>query len=153
MVYTNEPIVAVGIVSGKLLSFTLTNAFMVNSKTILGNYSAHFVSGKIFWEGCEYAELLFTPIDDSASFTLQDVVIGVKFHWQRKESQTFRGSLRIIVDGERLYAINEIKVEDYLTSVISSEMSATSSLELLLSLIHISEPTRPCGTSRMPSSA
>lgn len=131
MVYTNEPIVAVGIVSGKLLSFTLTNAFMVNSKTILGNYSAHFVSGKIFWEGCEYAELLFTPIDDSASFTLQDVVIGVKFHWQRKESQTFRGSLRIIVDGERLYAINEIKVEDYLTSVISSEMSATSSLELL----------------------
>lgn len=62
---------------------------------------------------------------------MEDVTIGVDFHWERKEAQTFLGKLRFVVDGDKLWAINELPVERYLASVISSEMSATSSLELL----------------------
>ena len=61
------------------------------------------------------------------------MTIGVKFHWERREDQTFRGALKLIVEGDRLTAINELGIEEYLLSVISSEMSATASLELLKS--------------------
>ncbi len=131
MKYPNEPKVSVGIVSGKAIAFTLIDVFMVNGKKIKGNYVAEFADNKICWDGKLYSELLFIPTEDDASFTLHNVVIGVKFHWQRKEDQTFYGSLRLIVDANNLFAINEINVEDYLMSVVSSEMSATSSLELL----------------------
>ena len=80
----------------------------------------------------EYDELSFTPQQDTSSFfELQDVTIGINFHWERKEVQRFKGELKIIVEDDRLTAINIIPIEDYLTSVISSEMSATASLELL----------------------
>ena len=65
------------------------------------------------------------------SFELKDVTIGINFHWERKEVQKFKGELKIIIEGEQLTAINVISIEEYLTSVISSEMSATASLELL----------------------
>ncbi len=68
---------------------------------------------------------------DSCSFTLHAVTIGVNFHWQRNEDQTFKGTLRFIVRGGLVTAVNILPVEDYLVSVISSEMSATSSGELL----------------------
>jgi len=58
-------------------------------------------------------------------------VIGINFHWERKENQRFKGALKLIVENEQLTAINHISVENYLTSVISSEMSATASDELL----------------------
>ena len=64
-------------------------------------------------------------------FTLHDVVIGKQFHWQQKESQTFRGRLRVVAVGGMLRAINDVDVETYLKSVISSEMAATNSIELL----------------------
>ncbi len=67
----------------------------------------------------------------SSFFELQDVTIGINFHWERKEVQRFKGELKIIVEDDKLTAINIISIEDYLTSVISSEMSATASLELL----------------------
>ena len=70
---------------------------------------------------------------DSAndSFELLDVTIGINFHWERKENQRFRGALKLIVENSKLTAVNVISVEDYLISVISSEMSATASAELL----------------------
>ena len=76
--------------------------------------------------------ILLLPVDNNSSFTLRDVTIGVSFHWKRDEDQTFQGGLQVISerDGE-VTAINIIHVEDYLKSVISSEMSATSSIELL----------------------
>ena len=75
---------------------------------------------------------MFEPLQESvASFELLDVTIGINFHWERKEDQRFQGSLKIIVENGKLTGINVIRVEDYLTSVISSEMSATASLELL----------------------
>ena len=75
---------------------------------------------------------IFVPEDTKrCSFTLKDVTIGIGFHWERKEDQRFKGSLKFIIENNKLTAINQIPVEDYLVSVISSEMSATSSLELL----------------------
>jgi len=76
--------------------------------------------------------LIFEPVRyHESSFELNDVTIGVSFHWERKEDQTFRGSLEILADDRQLWAINHIPLEDYLVSVISSEMKATSSSELL----------------------
>lgn len=71
------------------------------------------------------------PKSADASFSLYDVTIGVNFHWERKETQTFRGTLRLVVEADKICAINELPVETYLVSVISSEMKATSSMELL----------------------
>ena len=76
--------------------------------------------------------MIFYPQPNAGIFfELKDVTIGINFHWERKEVQRFQGALKIIVEGETLTAINVISIEDYLTSVISSEMSATASLELL----------------------
>ena len=75
--------------------------------------------------------LTFLPKDDDCSFTLHNVTIGVSFHWRRQENQTFKGALKLIQDNGRVVAINVIDVESYLESVISSEMSANASLELL----------------------
>jgi len=88
--------------------------------------------GKILWRGALYDELFFEPLDqDHCSFELFDVTIGINFHWQRKEDQRFQGALKVIVDEDHLTAIDVVRIEDYLTSVISSEMSASASLELL----------------------
>lgn len=97
---------------------------------------ASWRDGRIEYGGSLHDELVFRPetgltLFAQPSFILHDVVIGKGFHWERKENQTFAGTLRIIVDGDRLTAINDIGVEDYLLSVISSEMSAGSSLEFL----------------------
>ena len=77
------------------------------------------------------SEMCIRDSEKSDAFELQDVTIGINFHWERKENQRFIGALKIIVENKKLTGINVIHVEDYLTSVISSEMSATASLELL----------------------
>ncbi|MEK6552494.1 MAG: SpoIID/LytB domain-containing protein, partial [Bacteroidota bacterium] len=64
-------------------------------------------------------------------FLLRDVVIGKGFHWQSKENQRFRGRLKFIKERDQITAVNILPLEEYLTSVISSEMSANSSIELL----------------------
>lgn len=92
---------------------------------------ASLSGNKIAWNGQLHDELLFTPQDETAYFELKDVTIGVQFHWQRKEVQRFRGKLKIMVEEGQLTAVNLISIEDYLQSVISSEMSATASLEFL----------------------
>jgi len=74
---------------------------------------------------------VFDPQDDNASFVLKDVVIGIEFHWERKEDQRFRGSLVLIPENCMVRAVNVLSLEDYLVSVIASEMSATSTLEYL----------------------
>src|SRR5579862_7560286 len=77
-------------------------------------------------------EATLTPSDMSAcAFALDDVTIGIGFHWERRERQVYRGALRLIRRGAGLTAINDIPLEEYVTSVISSEMSASCPLELL----------------------
>jgi len=129
--WKQEPIVSVGIVSGDEIRFQLNGTYTIGNKEVTGKQIVKFKDGQILWDSLLYQELCFTPQNDDISFTLEDVTIGVEFHWERKEAQTFLGKLRFVVDGDKLWAINELPVERYLASVISSEMSATSSLELL----------------------
>ena len=126
-----EPIVSVGIVSASKLCFSLNAPYTVCGSQHCGKQVVELSEERILWENALYDELLFEPTDAQSSFTLEDVTIGVNFHWERKEAQTFLGKLRFIVEDNNICAINELPVETYLTSVISSEMSATSSLELL----------------------
>ena len=128
-----EPVITVGILSGKEIGFSFPKEFISSDGiAICGIQQAVYRKGKICWQEKEYDELSFTPQQDTSSFfELQDVTIGINFHWERKEAQRFKGELKIIVEDDRLTAINIIPIEDYLTSVISSEMSATASLELL----------------------
>ena len=128
-----EPVITVGILSGKEIGFSFPKEFISSDGiAICGIQQAVYRKGKICWQEKEYDELSFTPQQDTSSFfELQDVTIGINFHWERKEVQRFKGELKIIVEDDILTAINIIPIEDYLTSVISSEMSATASLELL----------------------
>ncbi|WP_455613555.1 SpoIID/LytB domain-containing protein [Bacteroides congonensis] len=128
-----EPQIAVGILSGKEIQFSFPDEFISSGGiAISGIQQAVYRKGKIYWQEKEYDELSFTPQQTTSSFfELQDVTIGINFHWERKEVQRFKGELKIIVEDDKLTAINIISIEDYLTSVISSEMSVTASLELL----------------------
>ena len=128
-----EPQIAVGILSGKEIQFSFPDEFISSGGIAISRIQqAVYRKGKIYWQEKEYDELSFTPQQTTSSFfELQDVTIGINFHWERKEVQRFKGELKIIVEDDKLTAINIISIEDYLTSVISSEMSATASLELL----------------------
>ena len=123
--------VDVGILRAPEIKFDLIGGFCLAADTSSAQNIVCVKEGRLMYNGLLYEELLFVPCDEDSAFTLHDVVIGVNFHWQRKESQTFKGILRLIVEDGEVRAINRIDVEEYLVSVISSEMSATSSLELL----------------------
>ncbi len=144
--------VSVGILSADHLDFHLNGAYQAKGETICGPQTVELTGGSLLWRGQQYQELCFTPVSrpQSAvpeppcgavdgehptlpcpSFTLRDVTIGKGFHWEQQQEQTFLGTLRLMVDGGKVLAINELPVEDYLESVISSEMSAASHPELL----------------------
>ena len=127
----SAPTVTVGIVSAQEIHFSLNEHYDWDGKTVEGAQVATFENGAIVWNKKQYNQLIFKPLSDEAFFTIEDVTIGVDFHWNRKENQTFRGMLRLTIDDDKILVINELSVEQYLESVISSEMSATSSLELL----------------------
>lgn len=130
-----EPQVKVGILSAGSISFTLTGIFTLPSGEITEGRQLATVSESglgVLWNGATYPSLDFEPTSYSGdTFELEGVTIGVDFHWERKENQRFRGGLRIIAENGKLTAINIVNIEDYLVSVISSEMSSTSSLPLL----------------------
>ena len=127
----HEPDVHVGIVSAEKIEFSLNGEYTAKGETLTGRQTVEFSEGGILWNGNQYRELSFKPKTDKASFSISDVTIGVNFHWERKETQTFLGALKLVVEADKICAINSLPVEHYLESVISSEMSATSSLELL----------------------
>lgn len=128
------PKVHVGIVTEKALSFVFNGEY-VNTNTgsfLSGEHRALFVNGKIIFNGKLYGELRFEPLDcEVSTFDLKAVTIGVDFHWQRKEDQRFRGNLLLLAGKDGIITVNEIGVEEYLCSVISSEMSAFASKAFL----------------------
>ena len=126
-----QPDVMVGIVSAQKIHFSLNKPYLAKGEKVLGEQVVEFSEGGVLWNGNQYSQLTFHPQSADASFSLSGVTIGVNFHWERKETQTFLGTLRFVVESDKIVAINELPVEKYLESVISSEMSATSSLELL----------------------
>ena len=127
----DQPDVSVGVVSGQEIHFALNGKYTAKGETIEGEQVVSFAEGGILWNDNQYRELTFQPAAAGSSFSLSDVTIGINFHWERKETQTFLGTLRLVVESDHITAINELPVEQYLASVISSEMKATAGLELL----------------------
>lgn len=127
----DEPKIKVGIVSGTEIRFSLRGGFSLGGKTVSGDYVARFDDGCVRLGDERCADFMFEPLSDDSLIELRDVTIGVNFHWERKETQVFTGALHLIVEERKVTAINILPLEDYLRSVISSEMSATASFELL----------------------
>ena len=132
------PHIEVGILFSEDIRFRLNTVYRSEKQTWQpGDYH-------IRREGCQYISTgpdgmqeivlplnLYPENEEHSDFDLTEVVIGIQFHWERKETQKFKGQLRIIDEGAHLTAVNILPLEEYLISVISSEMSATSSLEFL----------------------
>lgn len=127
------PVINVGILTEKAVSFVFHSEY-VHAETgmfLLGEQRALFVNGKIVYNGKLYNELFFEPTCPEASFELKAVTIGLNFHWQRQENQRFKGALNLVAGEAGIITINQVDAEEYLLSVISSEMSATASKEFL----------------------
>ena len=128
-----EPEINVGITGKRELRFAFDGTFRHGDTLVEGVHSVCYADGLLKWNGRLFDSLLFEPVDATSVFELPDVTIGVDFHWQRNECQRFVGSLNIIPDpvSANCVAVNVIGVEEYLKSVISSEMSASASASLL----------------------
>jgi SpoIID/LytB domain protein len=131
-----EPQISVGILLGSEINFSLNERFLLEPNGVpfekLHKVTIHKDQMWLDGEWVDDEKLVFNPVRfRESSFELKEVIIGLGFHWERKENQTFKGSLEIRIEGDKLRAINRIPLEDYLVSVISSEMKATSSIELL----------------------
>lgn len=131
-----HPKITVGILSRQKIDFSLRGNFRCTETAdmLSGAQSVEYINGKLLLlpEAVEATELLLEPDDEqNAEFELNDVTIGVNFHWEQQENQRFRGKLKLIIENNSVTAINILPLEEYLISVISSEMSATSSLDLL----------------------
>ena len=130
--WKKNPYVDVGIMESSEISFELSGFFLAsNGEQTSGNHTIYIKEGLIEWNSQLFKELVFTPSDKNCLFHLKEVTIGIDYHWQRKEEQTFPGTLKLIVHNNRILAINHTYIEDYLLSVISSEMKSTASLEFL----------------------
>ena len=135
----SEPVITVGIVSGPALQFEFSGVFSAGSgKARVEGSARAYLSGATITLECganrveSPSEILIAPeAHDGRSFVIRDVTIGIQFHWERKEDQRFTGALKLVRSGSAITAINVVPVEEYLTSVISSEMSAGSSRQLL----------------------
>ena len=136
----NKPVIEVGILSSESIHFKLSGKFRYsNGKEISEGEGKAIVSGtNAFSLDLDAHQQTFNdfvilePADEEAcSFELYNVVIGVQFHWEREENQRFKGKLKLYIENGLITAVNILSLEDYLLSVISSEMSATSSSELL----------------------
>ena len=130
-----EPRICVGIMGGEMVYFVLKGRFVCGGMAVEGEERAEARDGKVWWNGRLMDEVVFVACDGDGRFELEGVTIGVDFHWERREKQRFAGALRLIVsedDKGRLIAVNEIGIEEYLKSVISSEMSANASEALLM---------------------
>ena len=124
-------ILSVGLLSAQRIRFTLNGNFSAKGAMLTGPQEVALNDGGLLWNGQVYRQLTFVPESETSSFTMEDVVIGKDFHWERRERQTFRGTLCLVVDEDNIVCINDIDVELYLQSVISSEMSANCSTEFL----------------------
>ena len=125
--------ISVGIMAEEQLRVSFLDVYSCDNREFTGTWDARVAKGQIvFTNGTEEynAQSFFFSAEDG-SFSVEDVTIGVNFHWEAKEVQSFQGNLKLIVEGEKVRLINELSIEDYLCSVISSEMSAMSSIELL----------------------
>jgi len=126
-----SPTISVGIMFQPFINFKLEGNYLFSGKTYTGEQQVHYKNGLIEFDGQSHKKISFTPTGEDNTFILRDVVIGINFHWERKEDQQFNGLLEFIVEDEMITAINTLSIDTYLISVIASEMNAISSIELL----------------------
>ena len=134
------PVVNVGIMTDKAVSFVFHGEYVhtETGKFLTGEQRALFVNDNIVFNGKLFKEIFFEPASPSSSFELKAVTIGRNFHWQRQEDQCFKGAFNLVAGENGIVVINQVDVEEYLTSVISSEMNAQASKELLKAHVVIS---------------
>ena len=125
------PQVSVGITNDRELEVVFNGKFAHEDIIFDGIARFSCFDDYVSYDGYLFDNLVLKPLSTSSTFTIERVTIGKEFHWERTEQQSFNGTLEILVDNGRLHAINILPIEDYLLSVISSEMKATASLELL----------------------
>ena len=133
------PAIEVGILTSATIHFKLNGTFHQTNTTHHNSEGTATATGDTSFtlniNGKEQTfndAVIFAPDNESEDdFELFNVIIGVQFHWERAENQRFRGKLKFYADKGKLTAVNILSIEEYLLSVISSEMSSTSSLELL----------------------
>jgi peptidoglycan hydrolase-like amidase len=133
-----EPTIAVGLLQDRSsISFRLTDTFKDESGSTFpaGDYrvtSRNDIIRCVGVRSIEAEALILTPTrPDTGRFSLE-ATIGIEFHWQQDEVQTFSDGLRIVTSRpDRLTAINDVALETYIASVICSEMDAASPLELI----------------------
>ena len=133
-----QPKINIGVMAYREVSFSLSHTFSNSDGNLFsaGDYTAIFNNEKITiqsnsGEKSEAAEFVLTPQSPDARFELKQVTIGVDFHWEQQENQRFQGALKLFPENNKVRAVNVINLENYLKSVISSEMSATASSEFL----------------------
>ncbi len=129
--FTQESSLSVGLHSDATVTFTINGHYTAKGAEHTGMQEVSYSEGGLLWNGQLYRSLTFVPASDDDSFTMHGMTIGHNFHWQQKEDETFRGKLRLVVESEQVVAINELPIEQYLESVISSEMSANCPQEYL----------------------
>ena len=126
-----SPTISVGIMFQPQISFLLEGTFCFMGKNHTGEHQVYYRNGLIEFDGQLFSEISLTPMGEDDTFVLKEVVIGIGFHWERKEDQRFKGTLEFIVEDGKITAVNILPIDTYLISVISSEMNATSSIDLL----------------------
>jgi len=125
----SEPLISIGILHASEIHFVLHESYSVNGCQAYGEQTVRLSGNRIEWQARCYDSLEFCPLSDTATFTLRGVEIGIRFHWQRYEDETFEGRLHFIVDAGQLCAVNEVATERYLLGVVTSEMKASAPLE------------------------
>jgi peptidoglycan hydrolase-like amidase len=134
---TAAPVITVGILTAHGVDFEGEFDVAGSGETVRGPASASASGPSILIEcggkrSVHPSGVLLTRAGTgSGSFLIRGVTIGVRFHWERKEDQRFTGSLRLVAKGDAVVAINVVPLEDYLASVISSEMGPGSSANFL----------------------
>ena len=136
---STEPTITVGILSAQEVRFHLDTPYYIDGKSVEGEQTAIAQPDGILWEGKVYKKICLSPTEKTVLpsgsgegvFRLYNVTIGKQFHWERQQIQVFTGTLHLIWKDSQIVVINELPLEDYLVSVISSEMKSTCSLEFL----------------------
>ena len=136
---STEPTITVGILSAPEVRFRLDTPYYIDGMSVEGEQTAVAKPNGILWQGKLYKKISLSPTGETVLpsgsregvFHLYGVTIGKQFHWERQQVQVFTGTLHLIQQGEQIVVINELPLEDYLVSVISSEMKSTCSLQFL----------------------
>lgn len=137
-----QPVIDVGLLTAPELRVRFNQPFSISGirgqeglsgdrDNISGEQVFSLHDGMVRWNGKCYGKIEFRPASAESTFTLHRVKIGINFHWEREEDQMFSGGLTILPTEEGLTAINSVPVEDYLLSVISSEMNGDAPEEFL----------------------